>query len=54
MPDDSNNFQPRLGVVWDPFKDGKTAVRGGYGHYVDQSFLNIQLNVASAKARSRR
>ena len=49
VPDDSNNFQPRLGVVWDPFKDGKTAIRGGYGHYVDQSFLNIQLNVASAK-----
>ncbi len=49
VPDDSNNLQPRLGVVWDPFKDGKTAVRGGYGHYVDQSFLNIQLNVASAK-----
>ena len=49
VPDDSNNFQPRLGVVWDPFNDGRTAVRGGYGHYVDQSFLNIQLNVASAK-----
>jgi hypothetical protein len=49
VPDDSNNLQPRLGIVWDPFNDGKTAVRGGYGHYVDQSFLNIQLNVASAK-----
>jgi hypothetical protein len=49
VPDDNNNVQPRLGVVWDPFKDGRTAVRGGYGHYVDQSFLNIQLNVASAK-----
>ena len=48
LPDDSNNLQPRLGIVWDPFNDGKTAVRGGYGHYVDQSFLNIQLNVASA------
>jgi outer membrane receptor for ferrienterochelin and colicin len=48
-PDDANNFQPRLGVVWDPFGDGRTAIRGGYGHYVDQSFLNIQLNVASAK-----
>ncbi len=49
VPDDGNNFQPRLGFVWDPFSDGRTAVRGGYGHYVDQSFLNIQLNVASAK-----
>lgn len=48
VPDDKNNFQPRLGVVWDPFNDGRTAIRAGYGHYVDQSFLNIQLNVASA------
>ena len=49
VPDDGNNFQPRLGFVWDPWNDGRTAVRGGYGHYVDQSFLNIQLNVAAAK-----
>jgi hypothetical protein len=49
VPDDANNFQPRLGFVWDPWNDGRTAIRGGYGHYVDQSFLNIQLNVASAK-----
>jgi Carboxypeptidase regulatory-like domain/TonB dependent receptor len=49
VPDDGNNFQPRLGFVWDPWNDGRTALRGGYGHYVDQSFLNIQLNVASAK-----
>jgi hypothetical protein len=48
-PDDANNFQPRLGFVWDPKNDGRTAIRGGYGHYVDQSFLNIQLNVAAAK-----
>jgi hypothetical protein len=48
-PDDKNNLQPRVGFVWDPFSNGKTAVRGGYGHYIDQSFLNIQLNVASGR-----
>ena len=31
VPEDSNNFGPRLGVAWTPGTDGKTVVRAGYG-----------------------
>lgn len=49
VSNDTNNVGPRLGVVWDPWSDGRTAVRGGYGLYYDQAFLNITGNIMLAR-----
>jgi len=41
--DDKNNFSPRVGFAWDIHGNARSVVRGGYGIYFDQSFLNVPL-----------
>lgn len=34
------NFAPRVGLAWDPFQNGKTSVRAGFGTYYDDILPN--------------
>jgi hypothetical protein len=43
VKDDKNNFAARIHFAWDPLKDAKSSIRGGYGRYYDQIFLNAPL-----------
>ena len=40
-PNSNNNWGPRLGIAYDPFGDGKWAVRSGFGVFYDRSLNGI-------------
>ncbi|MCI0391462.1 MAG: TonB-dependent receptor [Acidobacteria bacterium] len=44
---DKNNFAPNFSFSWDPFKEGRTAIRGGYSiSYVIDSLIQTAENAA--------
>ena len=38
---DKNNFQPRIGLAWDPKGDGKNVIRASYGLFYDHPLLGL-------------
>jgi outer membrane receptor protein involved in Fe transport len=45
--ENNKNFQPRVGIAWDPWNDGKTSVRAAYAILTDQPVTNMVTPLAA-------
>jgi len=44
--DSTKDFAPRVGLVWDPYKNGRDVIRAGFGIYYSQIVDNSEANYA--------
>jgi hypothetical protein len=43
----NHNIEPRVGIAWDPSRDGRTLIRAAYAFTVEQPMVNAVLNLTA-------
>lgn len=48
IPNNNHLIAPRLGISWDPFGNGKTAIRTGVGQFYQRERVSLQIGLNNA------
>ncbi|MEO8727270.1 MAG: carboxypeptidase regulatory-like domain-containing protein, partial [Acidobacteriaceae bacterium] len=48
VPNANHDIAPRLGISWDPFNTGKTAIRAGVGQFYQRERVSTQVGISNS------